>query len=202
MKIGIDVDGVLRDFCGGLTNVIQKHYPQYLKKHPNYGPPYSIYNNSGESNTIIKDWQLEKNFNCSKSDLQQIYWYDYAQEIMGSGDPIKNAVITMREMLDKSKHEYWCITSQKNHARHHTLKWLGDMQLNFDRVVFVKGRDKWKVDVDWLVDDSPENWHEWKRWRKGTESVNNYIVVNALYNRHIEPYYRIDDLAEIRDIIK
>ena len=35
MKIGIDVDGVLRDFCGGLINVIQKHYPQYIKKHPN-----------------------------------------------------------------------------------------------------------------------------------------------------------------------
>ena len=201
MKIGIDVDGVLRDFCGGLINVIQKHYPQYLKKHPNYGPPYSIYNNSGEPNTIIKDWQLEKNFNCSKRDLQEIFWYDYAQDIMGRGAPIKGAVPIMRDLLDKSEHEYWCITSQKDHARHLTLKWLGDMQLNFDRVVFVKGRDKWKVEVDWLVDDSPENWHAWKRWRKGTDSVNNYILVNTIYNRHIKSHYRINDLSEVIGII-
>ena len=30
MKIGIDVDGVLRDFCQGLEGVVKKHYPQYL----------------------------------------------------------------------------------------------------------------------------------------------------------------------------
>ena len=29
-KIGIDVDGVLRDFCQGLEAVVKKHYPQYL----------------------------------------------------------------------------------------------------------------------------------------------------------------------------
>ena len=44
--------------------------------------------------------QLEKNFNCSKKDLQQIYWYDYAQEIMGRGAPIKGAVPTMRQLID------------------------------------------------------------------------------------------------------
>ena len=30
MVIGIDVDGVLRDFCQGLEAVVKKHYPQYL----------------------------------------------------------------------------------------------------------------------------------------------------------------------------
>ena len=32
MVIGIDVDGVLRDFCGALVDVIKKDYPQYFKK--------------------------------------------------------------------------------------------------------------------------------------------------------------------------
>ena len=30
-RIGIDVDGVLRDFCHGLVTVIKKHYPEYIK---------------------------------------------------------------------------------------------------------------------------------------------------------------------------
>jgi len=32
MKIGIDVDGVLRDFCQGFESVLKKHYPHYLPK--------------------------------------------------------------------------------------------------------------------------------------------------------------------------
>ena len=31
MRIGIDVDGVLRDFCGSLVNVIKEDFPHYLK---------------------------------------------------------------------------------------------------------------------------------------------------------------------------
>ena len=58
MKIGIDVDGVLRDFCDGLTKVIHKHYPQYLKK----------------DFVEIDNWTLANNFNCEKTDLQEIYW--------------------------------------------------------------------------------------------------------------------------------
>ena len=30
-RIGIDVDGVLRDFCHGLTHAIKTHYPEYIK---------------------------------------------------------------------------------------------------------------------------------------------------------------------------
>lgn len=29
--IGVDVDGILRDFSGDLLNIIKKEYPQYIK---------------------------------------------------------------------------------------------------------------------------------------------------------------------------
>ena len=32
LHIGIDVDGVLRDFCKGLLDVIKSEYPSYMKK--------------------------------------------------------------------------------------------------------------------------------------------------------------------------
>ena len=202
MKIGIDVDGVLRDFCGGLINVIQKHYPQYIKKHPNYGPPYSIYNTSGESNTIIKDWQLEKNFNCTKKDLQQIYWYDYADKILGDGNPIPSAIPQMYDLFEwaeENEHTLVCVTSQKEHAYHYTLSWLGKYGLNFDTIYFRKGREKWQTPVDYLVDDSPNNWHSWKK-NRGYES--GFILMDRPYNKHLKSTCRIKELKEVKDIIK
>ena len=74
---------------------------------------------------------------------------------MGNGPSIKENVDFLRDKLN-SKRDYSivCVTSQKPHVRHFTLKWLGNQQLNFDEVYFKKGRQKWKVPVDWLVDDS------------------------------------------------
>jgi len=186
MKIGIDVDGVLRNFCDGLIEVIKMDYSDYLK----------------DGFTEITDWQLENNFNCTKKDLQEIYWHEWAHAIMGNGKPFKDNLATMRHFIDNItgayEYEWVCITSQKDHARHYTLSWLGKHELNFDRVVFAKGRDKWKVDVDYLVDDSPQNWHHWKHGR-GTED--GFLLLDRPYNQNIDTKNRIFELFDIAEII-
>jgi 5'(3')-deoxyribonucleotidase len=197
-RIGIDVDGVLRDFCGGLINVIQKHYPHYLKKHPDYGPPYSSCNTSGEYITKITDWQLEKNFNCTKKDLQQIYWYDRAKWIMGNGQPFEDNVRTLKYWMKDLNKEFVCVTSQKEHARHYTLSWLGKHGLNFDKVVFAKGKDKWQVDVDYLIDDSPVNY---KYWKDGRQDEDGFILLDRPYNKKVKPIHRVFNLKEAEEII-
>ena len=126
MRIGIDVDGVLRDFCDGLTKVVHEHYPQYLKK----------------DFVEINHWQLENNFECTKTDLQQIYWYEYADKIMGNGNPIPGAIPQMYDLFDwaeENKHTLVSVTSQKEHVYHYTLSWLGKYGLNFDTVYFRQG---------------------------------------------------------------
>ena len=128
MKIGIDVDGVLRDFCDGLTKVVREHYPHYMK----------------DDFVEIDNWKLANNFNCTKKDLQEIYWYDHAHTIMGNSIPIYGAIRQMYELFswaDENNHSVVCVTSQKPHARHYTLSWLGMYGLNFDTVYFIKG---WK----------------------------------------------------------
>ena len=187
--IGIDCDGVLRDFPGDLINTIKEYYPEYIKE-----------TDIPEQYLKITDWHLENNFNCSLKDLQQIYRHDYAKEILENGTPIGNNVEIMKELIewgDELNYEFWCITSQIEQARHHTLSWLGKHKLNFHRVIFEMGADKWELDIDWLVDDSPVNWSAWK---KGRGDDKNYILMDAPYNQHIEPYYRITDLAEVEDI--
>ena len=51
-RIGIDVDGVLRDFCHGLIRAIKIHHPEYLK---------NGYDESTEPTMeggLIMDWHL------------------------------------------------------------------------------------------------------------------------------------------------
>ena len=121
-RIGIDVDGVLRDFCHGLVRAIKVHHPEYLKN----GYDETIVPTMEPESGMITDWYLENNFNCTKKELQQIYWYDHAKWIMGNGRPYIENVRTLKYWIKHINNKEWvCITSQKEHARHYTLSWLG-----------------------------------------------------------------------------
>lgn len=191
--IGIDVDGVLRDFCNVLVNVIKTHHPEYLKDE------YDETTEPSMDGGCITDWHLENNFNCTKEDLQNVYWGTHADEIMGNGRPIVGSEKQMKELLEfanerEDKMEFWVVTSQKKHAFHLTLKWLGNMGYNFKRVIFERGCSKWKTEVDYLVDDSPSNWEAWK---EGRGDDKNFILMDAPYNQKIEPKHRIKELSEL-----
>ena len=183
MVIGIDVDGVLRNFCGALTRVIREHYPQYLK----------------EDFVEIKHWDFQNDFNCTRDDIKQIYRYDHVEEIMCNANPVYGAIEQMYSLFDwadKNNHSLVCVTSQKPDIRYYTLSWLGKYGLNFDTIYFTKGRFKWKTPVDYLVDDSPENFGNWVRGR-GTES--GFILMDRPYNKNIKTknrIYQIDDIVE------
>ena len=182
-RIGIDIDGVLRDFGKSFMGVMKKHYPETMLQDK------------------ITDWQFEKHFTLSKKELQEIYWDKYCDAVFLEAPPIYGAIQQMQDLFDwASVNEYTlvCISSQRPMGRHHSLHWLGKHGLGFEEVHFAKGRYKWKKDVDWLVDDSPENWHNWK---KGRGDDNGFILVDALYNQHIKATYRIKELKDVKDII-
>tara|TARA_Y100001938_G_scaffold127516_1_gene180454 strand:- start:819 stop:1418 length:600 start_codon:yes stop_codon:yes gene_type:complete len=195
-RIGIDVDGVLRDFCGSLVDVIKEKYPHYLKDE--FKPEVEPSLDGG----MITEWYLANNFNCSKKELQDIYWKNHPDKIMANGAPMYGAVKKMYDLFEwaeENDHTLVCITSQKSFARHHTLYWLGKYGMDFDTVYFRRGREKWKVDVDYLVDDSPNNFDAWKKGRGMEEG---FILMDAPYNQHIDSKYRIYALDEVVKIIE
>ena len=121
---------------------------------------------------------------------------------MGNGNPMFGAIKKMYDLFDwadENNHSLVCVTSQKPHARYYTLSWLGKYGLNFDTVYFRKGREKWKVNVDYLVDDSPNNHRAWVYGRGMQEG---FILVDAPYNQHINSSYRITSLDQVKDIVK
>ena len=70
--------------------------------------------------------------------------------------------------------------------------------MNFDKVVFAKGRDKWQVDVDYLIDDSPKNYEYWKQ---GRQDDDDFILLDRPYNQKVKPKHRVSNLREAERII-
>jgi 5'(3')-deoxyribonucleotidase len=54
------------------------------------------------------------------------------------------------------------------------------------------------VDVDYLVDDSPNNFENWVRGRGMQEG---FILMDRPYNQHIKSNHRVYDIDSIMDII-
>ncbi len=59
-KIGIDVDGVLRDFSGDLYEVVKRERPQWLKPGVD----------------VITEWDMEKCFNATRDETALVVAHD------------------------------------------------------------------------------------------------------------------------------
>ena len=186
LHIGIDVDGVLRDFCKGLLDVIKSEYPSYMKK----------------DTEPLRHWDIEKNFNATKKQLQEVYWNAHSHLIMGNSPEITGAITEFEELTDwclEEGHELSIVTSQKQHARHLTLHWLSLHELNPGAVYFVSGPDKWKVPIDFLLDDSPENY---EHWVEGRGSDFGFYLQDTTYNRHIKTRNRVYGVKHFQERLK
>jgi 5'(3')-deoxyribonucleotidase len=150
----------------------------------------------------IDDWNFKNCFKgWSKKDLQDLYWNKYPEIFFRDSPPIHGAVIQMWDLFKwgKKNIKFVCVSSQRIPGTQYSLYWLGDHGLEFGEIHFIRGSDKWKVDIDWLVDDSPINYESWV---KGRGDDSKFILMDNPYNKDISPLYRIKELKEIKDIIK
>ena len=190
--IGVDVDGVLRDFSTDLYNVIKEHYPDYIK--PGSENVYSV----EEIRKEMTDWDLEDNFDASIDEIKRIYREEHAETILSKGTPIVENVDYLREQIKKDKHTFVAVTSQHPICCHHTLTWLGKQGLGFSSVVFKKGKLKWQVEVDYLIDDSPNNYHAWVY---GRQMEDGFILMDQPWNEKIKSDYRVNNIKEAMELI-
>jgi|TARA_B100000035_G_scaffold313171_1_gene326273 hypothetical protein len=187
--IGVDVDGVLRDFSLDLYKVIEKNYPKFIRKGSD--GVYSV-----EETSV--HWDLEHCYQGTNEEIQKIYREEHAETILGNGTEFKSEVDYLREQIELGEHKFVCITSQAPICRYWTLKWLGDRGLNFETVYFRRGRFKWTVQCDFLIDDSPANYHFWKKNRKDDKG---YMLINQAWNQDIETPNRVNGIEEAMNII-
>jgi hypothetical protein len=65
-------------------------------------------------------------------------------------------------------------------------------------VVFKKGKRKWQVEVDYLVDDSPNNYNGWVQ---GRQMEDGYILMDQPWNQKIKTENRVTSIKEAMELI-
>ncbi len=186
MKIGITIDGVVRDFITKFELVYDKYYPV-------------IDEETGENIEIereIKDLELLKwfKFTGGTKELNNFMYVDASLEIFGHAGEVKlNSVEYLNQLhnlIEDMGHTPIIISKELNNSKPATLFFLSKLSCKVNTIKFVRDfKDKWDY-VDVLITASPET-----LLSKPLEKVS--IKVINTYNKNCNSDYTIVDLKEL-----
>ena len=142
MRIGIDCDGVLRDFIPDVINLIKEKHPEHADK---ILVPYGW------------DWETWLPF-WTEDETEKFVFEDNYERLFGPEANIIPSVLEdwpkLKEWAKENGHELVLVSAQREHCEEPTTEWLQRWGITFDEMHYTK--NKWSIDVDVLVDDSPE----------------------------------------------
>lgn len=155
LRIGLDLDGVIRDFIGSLIDTYKRTYPDKSYAYPT-------------------TWKLDEHFEIGKAIYDFITIHQY--EIFAKADLLKGA----KEFLAKLDHPYyeiviitspWC-----RGTRYANIDWL------YNKLIPIRElhqtADKSCIDCDVYLDDYPRNILGYERqWESDLRDFNKLIVV-------------------------
>ena len=171
MRIGIDIDGVLRDLYTQLVDVYLREYPDEWCRPVSEWGNYDISDVFSIGDEIYNFWFRSS---CTK-------------EIYQSAKPFPGYGI-IHDMATKNEIEI--ISNQPNDlTTYFTLNWLQGLNLPYNGLHFTK--DKFLIDCDIYVEDSPE---QILRLRKDNKRV---VVVKCPWNDNGQ--LDDEDLIRVKD---
>jgi len=148
MRIGIDCDGVLRDFIPALIDSVKESYPEHadkIKEPRDWG------------------WETWLPFWTEEETEQYVFEDNYLDFFGPECPPIDSAVEdwkTLKRWAEDNGHELVLVSAQRPHCEEPTTEWLKKYGFDFEEIHYTK--HKWAVDVDVLIDDSPEKLSDFK----------------------------------------
>lgn len=187
VKLGIDVDGVLRDFDSKAIEIFQRVYPEKINME--FINSYS-YDFSG----LI---------DVPKKELSKIWQETFCEEIYreaGLMPRVKEELKLLRDWCRKQKdvrYSFAVATAQIPRNMSHTYYWLGKHNFNFTEIYC--NNNKHSLNIDYLVDDSPINY---EKWISSGKSESKFIMFDRPQNRLITATNRITKFSELIEILK
>ena len=142
MRIGIDCDGVLRDFIPDLVEKIKVTNPEYTDE------------------ILVPrawDWETWLPFWTEDETEDYVFVQNYKELFGRDATPIKEAVEDWGKLKTWAKengHTLCLVSAQRDNCKDITREFLDKNGFDFDEYYFT--HDKWSIDVDVLIDDSPE----------------------------------------------
>ena len=190
MKIGITIDGVIRDFITKFESVYDKYYP------------VDIDESEEETEELperdIKTLDLLDYFEFSggTKELNEFMYVDAALEIFGHAGEVKlNSVEHLNQLhniIEDLGHTPIVISKELNNSKPATLFFLSKLSSKINNIIFVRDYDKKWDHVDILITANPETL---KSKTSGKISIK---VINE-YNKNIDSDYTLVDLKELLD---
>jgi len=173
MRVGIDIDGVIRDFISSLEEVYDKYYLSFVE---------------GWRKPVTK-WELNEFFSIGKH-IYDFAFDTYAHEIFYKyAKPYENAI----EFLNKlhEKHSILLATSQNKKTLNATLKWLDFYDVPYDEFYCTFNGVK-NINTPILLDDNIGNLLDFK---------NISICMDRPWNKEYNGF-RISKYDEFFDYLK
>jgi 5'(3')-deoxyribonucleotidase len=181
MRIGIDCDGVLRDFIPALIDGIKETHPEHTDK---ILVPTSW------------DWEQWLPFWTEEETEKYVFEDNFLDFFGPECPPIKSSHEDWPKLVEWAKendHELVLVSAQRPHCEEPTNEWLQRWGFMFNEIHYTQ--NKWAVDVDVLIDDSPSKLEQFK-----SRSVNygEAICMNQTWNKDVrDKYINIDRLSDI-----
>ena len=185
MRIGIDCDGVLRDLITCITDTVKVTHPQHADK---ILEPTSW------------DWDQWLPFWTNDETEKYVFEDNYLDFFGVEASPIKSSVEDWPKLVQWAKendHKLILVSAQREHCKEPTTEWLQRWGFMFDEMHYTK--HKWSIDVDVLIDDSPEKLDDFDK-----KSINGGtpICMKQSWNTKCHTKYKtIDRLSDIMGLV-
>lgn len=183
VRIGVDVDGVLRDFDAKAMEIIKRLYPDKILSDVIHG--FDFPNVDVPIKELAKIWQ--------ETHSEEIY---RDAELMPM---VKEELAKLKAWarLQRPGYKFVCVTAQIPFNACHTYYWLGKHHFNFTEVYI--SNNKHKVDIDLLIDDSPKNY---SKWVDAGRDEKDFILFDRPYNQDCPATNRIYKLSDLIEILQ
>ena len=181
LRIGFDCDGVLRDFIPDLIDDIKTTHPEHADKI-----------------LVPTSWEWEQWLPFWTDDETEKYVFEdnYLDFFGPVANPIKSSVddwIKIKRWAENNGHKLVLVSAQRDHCKEPTTEWLKKYGFDFEEIHYTK--NKWGVDVDVLIDDSPEKLND---FRYKSISGGTPICYKQTWNQECHnDYISIDRLSDI-----
>jgi len=190
MKIGITIDGVVRDFITKFESVYDKYFPVELE------------DDKEEIEELperdIKTLDLLEYFEFSggTEELNKFLYVDSSLEVFGhAGETKLNSVEHLNQLhnlIEDMGHTPIIISKELNNSKPATLFFLSKLSSKVNNIIFVRDFEKKWDHVDILITANPTTLDTKPSGKVGIKVINHY-------NKECDSDYTIIDLKELLD---
>lgn len=181
LKIGVDVDGVLREMDKTMMKIFKRLHPASVKS------------------DIVSGWDFP-NVDLPQKRKMDIMFKHFPKEVFEHSPVFENAhkeFLKLKKWAEDNNAKLVCATTQDESLINHTLIWLGKHEFNFDEI-YVTDK-KHDLPIDFLIDDSPKNYDKWVK--AGRKPIN-FLLMDRDYNKDVKAPTRVTSLVDSIESLK